>query len=302
VRYAFVETLLELAEADPRIVLVTGDLGFGVLETFAARFPAQFLNAGVAEQNMTGVAAGLALSGHVVFTYSIANFPTLRCLEQIRNDVCIHRANVTVVAVGGGLAYGVLGATHHGTEDLAVMSALPGMTVFAPGDPVEAALATRAAATLPGPCYLRLGKAGEPVVHTTIPPFRVGEAIRVRSGDDATLVTTGATLALAVAAAGRLADRGIDAGVLSMPTLQPLDRHAILDAAARTRRVVTVEEHGVGGLGAAVAEVLASVGHPVPLRMVRLPRQVIETVGSQAHLRACHGLSLDDVIAAVEAP
>lgn len=301
-RNAFVETLLELAAADPRVVLVTGDLGYGVLEGFAARFPRQFLNAGVAEQNMTGVAAGLALSGHVVFTYSIANFPTLRCLEQIRNDVCIHRANVTVVAVGGGLAYGVLGATHHGTEDLAVMSALPGMTVFAPGDPVEAALATRAAAALPGPCYLRLGKAGEPVVHATPPAFRVGEAIRVRPGGDATLLTTGATLALAVEAAGRLAERGIAAGVLSLPTLQPLDRRAILDAAARTGRLVTVEEHGVGGLGSAVAEVLASVGHPVPLRMVRLPREVIETVGSQAHLRATHGLGLADVVAAVEAP
>lgn len=300
-RNAFVATLLELAAADPRIVLVTGDLGYNVLEGFVARFPRQFLNAGVAEQNMTGVAAGLALSGHVVFTYSIANFPTLRCLEQIRNDVCIHRANVTVVAVGGGLAYGVLGATHHGTEDLAVMSALPGMTVFAPGDPVEAALATRAAAALPGPCYLRLGKAGEPVVHASAPAFRVGEAIRVRPGDDATLLTTGATLALAVAAAERLAERGIAAGVLSLPTLQPLDRRAILEAAARTGRLVTVEEHGVGGLGSAVAEVLASVGHPVPLRMVRLPRAVIETVGSQAHLRATHGLGLGDVVAAVEA-
>jgi len=136
-RDAFIRTLLDVAARDPRVMLVTGDLGFNVLEPFAERFPEQFLNAGVAEQNMTGVAAGLALSGHVVFTYSIANFPTLRCLEQIRNDVCIHGANVVVVAVGGGLAYGNLGATHHGTEDLAIMSALPAMTVFAPGDPIE---------------------------------------------------------------------------------------------------------------------------------------------------------------------
>jgi transketolase len=301
VRNAFVRTMLELAAADPRVMLITGDLGYNVLEVFAERFPAQFLNAGVAEQNMTGVAAGLALSGHVVFTYSIANFPTLRCLEQIRNDVCLHRANVTVVSVGGGLAYGVLGPTHHGTEDLAVMSAMPGMTVFAPGDPLETGLVTRAAAALDGPCYLRLGKAGEPVVHAQPPAFRIGEAIRLRDGDAATLVTTGGTLALTIAAADRLAAAGRPVTVLSMPTLRPLDAAAVLAAAARTGRVVTVEEHGPGGLGTAVAEVLAAAGHPVPLRTVRLPGGVIELVGSQEHLRSRLGVSADAVVAAVEA-
>ncbi len=299
-RNAFVRTMLELAAADPRVVLITGDLGYNVLEEFAERFPKQFLNAGVAEQNMTGVAAGLALSGHVVFTYSIANFPTLRCLEQIRNDVCMHGANVTVVAVGGGLAYGVLGPTHHGTEDLAIMAALPGMTVFAPGDPVETELVTRAAAAHDGPCYLRLGKAGEPVVHAEPPAFRIGHAIPVRTGDAATLVTTGGTLALTCDAADRLAAAGTRVAVLSMPTLQPLDRRAILDAAARTRRIVTVEEHAGGGLGTAVAEVLAGAGHPVPLRTVRLPGGIIKTVGSQEHLRARLGVSADAVVAAVE--
>lgn len=301
-RNAFVRTLLEAAAADPRVVLITGDLGYDVLEPFAERFPAQFLNAGVAEQNMTGLAAGLALSGHVVFTYSIANFPTLRCVEQIRNDVCIHGANVTIVAVGGGLAYGNLGATHHGTEDLAIMAALPDMTVLAPGDPVEAALATRAAAVGVGPCYLRLGKAGEPVVHAAPPPFRIGAAIPVRAGEAATLLTTGGTLPLAVEAADRLAAAGRPVTVLSLPTLRPLDDEAILAAARRTGRVVTIEEHGRGGLGAAVAEVLACAGHPEPLRILRLPPTVIKEVGTQEHLRRRVGLTADAIVAAVEEP
>ena len=143
-RTAFIETLFELAQTDPRITLVVGDLGFGVVTPFMERLPNQFLNVGVAEQNMTGIAAGMALSGRIVFTYSIANFPVLRCLEQIRNDVCYHRANVTIVAVGGGMCYGSLGPSHHATEDLAIMRALPNMVVVAPGDPVEARLATRA--------------------------------------------------------------------------------------------------------------------------------------------------------------
>src|SRR5712691_10038528 len=165
-RPAFFRALPELAAADERVNLVVGDLGFGVVEPFVERFPARFFNAGVAEQNMTGIAAGLALSGKTVFTYSIANFPTLRCLEQIRNDVCYHNANVKVVAVGGGFAYGALGMTHHATEDLAIMRALPGMVVVAPGDPLETELATRAIVSHSGPCYLRLGRAGEPKVHS----------------------------------------------------------------------------------------------------------------------------------------
>src|SRR5713226_3860325 len=155
-RNAFILALTDLAAQDPRITLVVGDLGFGVVVDFSKRFPKQFINAGVAEQNMTSLAAGLALSGKIVFTYSIGNFPTLRCLEQIRNDVCYHNANVKIVSVGGGFSYGSLGMSHHATEDLAIMRALPGMVVVAPGDPMEAACATRAVAAYDGPCYLRL--------------------------------------------------------------------------------------------------------------------------------------------------
>src|ERR1700674_158007 len=173
-RAAFFRALMDVASNDQRITLIVGDLGFGVVEPFAKQFPAQFLNAGVAEQNMTGVAAGMALMGRVVFTYSIANFPTLRCLEQIRNDVCYHRANVKIVALGGGFAYGALGMTHHATEDLAILRALPEMTVIAPGDPIETVHATRAIASTPGPVYLRLGRAGEAAIHTGPLEFQLG--------------------------------------------------------------------------------------------------------------------------------
>jgi transketolase len=289
-RTAFIETLCELAERDGRIWLVTGDLGFSVLEGFARRFPDRFLNAGVAEQNMTGIAAGLARCGNVVFTYSIANFPTLRCLEQIRNDVCYHEGNVKVVAVGGGYAYGPQGYTHHGVEDLAVMRALPNMTVVAPGDPVEARLATRALAAQPGPGYLRLGKANEPVVHASEPDFALGRAIMVRPGNDLTLISTGGMLAECVAVAERMADGGIDARVLSMPTLKPLDADAILRAARETRAIVTAEEHSiVGGLGSAVAEVLAETPGVGRLRRFGVADHLQRAVGSQAYLRRLAG-------------
>src|SRR5438128_4342027 len=179
-RGAFRDAISELAAADERIWLLTGDLGYTVLERFYERFPARFINVGVAEQNMTGVATGLALSGKIVVTYSIANFPTMRCLEQVRNDVCYHEANVKIVAVGGGLAYGTHGYSHHGIEDIAVMSAFPNMTVIAPADPVETALAAREMLRTPGPCYLRLGKGGEPGVHDVEPAVRIGRAIVLR--------------------------------------------------------------------------------------------------------------------------
>jgi transketolase len=226
VRSAFVRSLMALAEEDKRVCLVTGDLGFGVVEPFAARFPGQFVNAGVAEQNMTGIAAGMALCGKVVFTYSIANFPTLRCLEQVRNDCCYHNADVKIVSVGGGLAYGALGASHHATEDIAVMRALPEMTVVAPGDPIEAEMATRALVARAGPAYLRLGRSGEPVVHSDDVNFQIGKAIRVTDGDDVTLIATGTMLHATTQAAAQLAREGIAARVLSMHTIKPRERRA----------------------------------------------------------------------------
>ena len=291
-RTAFIETLCELAAQDKRVWLLAGDLGFSVLERFAQRFPERYVNMGVAEQNMTGVAAGLALEGRIVFTYSIANFPVMRCLEQIRNDVCYHNLDVKIVAVGGGVAYGAAGYTHHAIEDFAVMRAMPNMTVVAPGDPVEARLATQTILNWRGPCYLRLGKGGESPVHQTPPAFQIGQAIVVREGDGVTLISTGGILGEVILAADKLVPQ-IRARVLSMPTVKPLDAEAIRQAATSSKLLVTVEEHvAVGGLGSAVAEVLmTSRGVDCPLLMLSLGSKLTCGVGSQPVLRERAGLS-----------
>lgn len=297
-RTAFISTLAELAESDERINLVVGDLGYKVVEPFRERFPQRFVNAGVAEQDMTGIAAGMALCGKIVFTYSIANFPTLRCLEQIRNDVCHHHADVKIVSVGGGLGYGALGMTHHATEDIAVMRALPSMTVVAPGDPIEAELATRAMVEESGPAYLRLGKAGEPRVHGSQVSFHLGQAIRVCEGADITLIATGVMLWNTVQAAQRLAREGIQARVLSMHTLKPLDEAAVLAAARETAAIATIEEHSViGGLGSAVAEVLAESSElRVPFKRLGIPSTASILIGSQEYLRNAYSLSVDGIL------
>jgi transketolase len=296
VRTAFIEELIALAEQDERIWLVCGDLGYSVLEAFSDRFPDRYLNAGVAEQNMTGIAAGLALTGKVVFTYSIANFPIMRCLEQIRNDVCYHKLDVKVVAVGGGLAYGSHGYTHHGVEDLAIMSAMPNMTVVAPGDPVEARAATAALASTPGPAYLRLGKAGEATWHKAAIDFRLGRAIQMRDGHDLTILSTGGVLGIAIEAARRLDATGCSTRLLSMPSLVPLDTDAIAKAASETAAILTVEEHGIGGLGTMTAEVLASIRTAIPFHPVRLGRDPIRLAGSQEELRSAQGVSVEGIL------
>ena len=300
-RNAFLDTLFELAEHDERIVFITGDLGYRVVERFQERLPRQFLNAGVAEQNMTAIAAGMAMSGKIAFTYSIANFPTLRCLEHIRNDVCYHDANVKIVSVGGGLAYGAMSVTHHAVEDLGVMRCLPNMMIVAPGDPVETRAATRAVTAHHGPVYLRLGKAGEPTVHEGPIAFELGKAIRVREGGDVAIISTGGMLHTAVQAADRLAAEGIRARVRSMHTIKPLDEEAVLSAARDTGVVVTLEEHSIiGGLGSAVAELLAERDDVRPVfRRLGLPAAFSPHIGSQAYLLDKHGLSVEAVAATI---
>jgi transketolase len=298
-RTAFIETLCQLAERDPRVWLITGDLGYSVLERFANRFPERYLNAGVAEQNMIGVAAGLAMAGNAVFVYSIANFPTLRCLEQVRNDVCYHRLNVKIVAVGCGLAYGGHGYTHHGVEDLGLMALLPHMTVIAPGDPVETRWATRTLASTPGAAYLRLGKAGEPIVHQGEPALALGKAVQVIDGRHGTLISTGGMLETAVKAATMLATRGVSIRVLSMPTLRPLDEARIVAEAKRTGRLITLEEHGPGGMGTMAGECLARAGLGIRFVALRLLPEPTVCAGSQAYLRGRHGLTIERIVETV---
>lgn len=302
-RTAFVEELIACADQDPRIWLVTGDLGYSVLEPFAERFPDRYVNAGVAEQNMIGVAAGLARSGATVFVYSIANFPTFRCLEQIRNDVCYARAAVTIVSVGSGFSYGSHGSTHHAIEDLAVMRSLPGTVVESPGDPTEARFATRALADLAGPAYLRLGKAGEAIVDACAgDEFALGQMRLVRDGMDVAVIATGSVLAMVDAAAQALERDGISARVYSAHTLKPFDSVTLLRAMAETAGLVTVEEHRlVGGLRSAVAEALLDVPDrpQCRIRSLGVGPDVLMGTGDQAHLRAVSGLTVDAIINAV---
>lgn len=301
-RDAFIERLTTLAERDPRVFLITGDLGFGVITRFAEQFPRQFLNAGVAEQNMTGLATGIALEGRIVYTYSIANFPTLRCLEQVRNDAAYHDADVKIVAIGGGFSYGALGMSHHATEDLAVLRAIPGITVVAPGDDWEAAEATEAIAATPGTCYLRLDRSSAAGTQREGEIFALGRARRLRDGTDLTLITTGGMLGEVLTAWDRLEGDGIRCRVLSMHTVKPLDGEAVLAAASETGGIVTVEEHVAdGGLGSAVGEVLLDAGtQPARFHRIAVRGGFVSVVGSQGFLRAKLGLDVTSIVRVVK--
>lgn len=290
-RDTFVRTLIALAKENPNIELITGDLGFGVLKPFWERLPDQFINAGIAEQNMTSAAAGMALEGKTVFTYSIGNFPTLRCLEQIRNDCAYHGANVKIVCVGGGFVYGSLGMSHHATEDIAVMRALPGVAVLCPGDLVEAEEATKAIAKYPGTCYLRLGRGGEKRIHDHIDNFEIGKAIKIHDGEKIAIFSTGAIFEEVADAEAILAEHDIYPAVYTFPTVKPIDRAAIVRCAVDFDMIVTVEEHNiVGGFGSAVAEVLAELPERARLLRIGIHDTYSSIVGSQKYLRSQFGL------------
>ena len=292
-RDTFVRTLVELAKKDKKIELITGDLGFGVLKPYYEEVPDQFTNAGIAEQNMTSVAAGMALEGKNVFTYSIGNFPTLRCLEQIRNDCAYHHANVKIVCVGGGFVYGSLGMSHHATEDLALLRALPGVVVMAPGDLVEAECATKAIAEYPGTCYLRLGRGGEKRIHDNIENFQIGKAIKINNGEKVALFSAGAIFDEVQEACKLLNEEGINPALYTFPTIKPIDKDVIEKYASEFDYVVTVEEHNiVGGFGGAVSEVMAEMKNK-KAQLIRIGLNDIYSsiVGSQKYLRDQYGMS-----------
>ena len=291
-RDTFVKTLISLAKEDEKIELVTGDLGFGVLKPYFEELPNQFTNAGIAEQNMTSLAAGMALEGKTVFTYSIGNFPTLRCLEQIRNDCAYHNANVKIVCVGGGFVYGSLGMSHHATEDIAVMRALPDVAVFAPGDLCEAEEITKAIANYKGTCYLRLGRGGEKRIHKEIKNFQIGKAINVKNGNDVAIFSTGAIFEEVEIACQILEEKGITPTVYTFPTVKPLDVKAILECADSHDLIVTCEEHNVvGGFGGAVAEVMAENPSKARLMRIGMSDEYCVKVGNQKYLRNEYGMS-----------
>ncbi len=300
-RNAFIDGLIECARRDRSIWLLCADLGFSVLEPFQQEFPDRFINVGVAEANMIGVAAGLALSGKNVFVYSIIPFAVMRPLEQIRVDLCVHKLPVTVVGVGAGMTYGAQGTTHHAIEDVALMRALPNMTVVCPGDVVEARAAARALAELSGPAYVRLSRAGSPTLHDGPIDFNLGRAITMSEGSEVTMISAGHVLDCTVSAATILRKRGLSVGLLSMHTVKPIDTAAIKRAARSSSLIVTVEEHSVvGGLGGAVAEVVAGGPTHAPLVRIGVPDSYFDEVGSQDYLRKLVGLTPETIAETVQ--
>ncbi|MEG2208505.1 MAG: transketolase C-terminal domain-containing protein [Clostridia bacterium] len=302
-RDTFTRCLEEYARKHEELVLVTGDLGFGVLFPYMKEFPDRFLNAGISEQAMMSMAAGLALEGRTVVVYSIGNFPTLRCLEQIRNCCAYHEANVKIVCVGAGFVYGTLGMTHHATEDMSALRMLPGVRVYAPADGLETEAVMTPFLSEPGVAYLRIGRGGEPHYHAEgeLTAYRTGVALEQFSGTDAYLLTTGGILGSAIEAAELLKAQGFDVGVASFPTVKPLDEAYLAALCEKVPTLFTLEEHTiVGGFGGAVCEYVCGRAGKRP-RVVRLGLKdtYCAIVGNQAYLEKHFGLDGEGVAKSV---
>ena len=296
-RVAFVRALTDVAAQDERVVILAGDIGYKLFDDFIERFPGRHLNVGASEANMASVAAGMASAGFRPFIYTIAPFVTVRCLEQIRVDICYHKQPVVVVGVGAGYTYGSLGATHHAMEDIGTLRALPSMKVVCPGDPYEVEGAVWEIVRQDAPVYLRLGKQGEPTVHESIPDMTLGKGIVFQDGDDVTLISTGNMLPNAAEAAKRLDDAGVSTRLISMHTVKPLDEALILDSARRTDALFTIEEHSkIGGLGGAVAELLAESDVHPRFKRLAADDEFIHEMGEQHHLRKLMGLDVDGIV------
>lgn len=295
-RNAFVDGLVELALADPSVMLLTADLGYNVLDPFAHEFPDRFINVGVAEQNMAGIATGLAMTGRRVFIYSIATFATLRCFEQFRNGPSLHNLPVCVVGVGAGYSYGNLGPSHFALEDVAIMRALPNVRVVAPADPDQARSAVRAIGAIPGPAYLRLGKGGNPAVPGLDGRFAWNLPEIIRPGSEIAMIATGAVAPETVAAADRLALKGIQARVAVMAHLPPEPTEELTELLRGCRGVLTVEEGRVtGGLGALVAQTISQGGLNCRLQMAGARGELAGPVGSREFMLAGQGLDADSL-------
>lgn len=277
--------------------LLTGDLGYAALEPFREEFPDRFLNLGVAEQNLVGFAAGMALSGKIPIVYSIAAFVTLKSIEQIRNDVCYQNLNVKIVGVGSGLTYSQYGATHHSLEDIALMRVLPNMKVICPGDPLEVEGAVGAILADPGPCYLRLGAKGEPRIHQESVDFRLGKGMIIKEGKGVALIACGNILANVIEAWGYLKEQGLNPRVISMPTIKPLDENLLEDTFSKFQHIFTIEEHSlIGGLGSAVAELVAERDRkPFSFHRIALPDKFQETAGWLDYMREQNRLSSEAI-------
>lgn len=291
-RTTFINALLEQAKIDDRIFILTPDLGFSVFEEFARMFPDRFLNVGIAEQNAVGVAAGLALSGKIVYVYSIIPFVTMRCFEQIRVDLAYMNTNVRLVGAGAGFTYGPAGATHHAIEDIAIMRSLPNMTVLCPGDPIELKCLLKQSFDHQGPIYFRLGRNGEPVIHSEQSFIKIGDIIEVIGGKDIALLATSNMLEEGKIWAEKLQEQGFSPLLISIPTIKPINVNAIRRIVDKNIPIRTLEEHNIiGGLGSAVAEVIAEYGKSVDFKRIGVPDQYSHYVGSHTFIREKFGLT-----------
>lgn len=292
-RNAFADEILALARQDPRVVLLSADIGNRLFDKLKAEFPDRFYNCGVAEANMIGVAAGMAQSGLRPFCYTITPFITYRCMEQIRVDLCYHDLPVTVVGTGSGLSYANLGGTHHSCEEMGMLRLLPGLTVAAPADGPELRALLRESLRQEGPVYFRIGKKGEPQVHPAVPALKLGQSLAIREGSEVCILSIGTVLPLAVETAELLAARGISARVVSFHTLKPLDKLALMESFTRFKLVATLEEHSrLGGLGGSVAEWLSEQSS-LKGRLVRFgtPDEFLHLTCEQEEARAHYGLT-----------
>ncbi len=285
-RTAFINTLIKLAEKDKRIYLLTGDLGFSVFETFAERFPERFVNCGVAEQNMMGVAAGLALEGKKPYVYSIAPFVTIRCLEQIRNDIAYQNLDVKIVGVGGGVSYGELGATHHAMEDAGIIRLLPNFCVLCPGDPLEAEKLMLESYRSPAPSFMQLNRGGDKMVHKRRDKIKIGEPCVIEKGKEGAMVVNGIFLRIGKEVSDSLKSLGHDLKLISLPTLKPVNRNALYKELKNQKFVFSMEEHNIlGGLGTLISETMAERGWPGVLKKVALPDEFFSKVGKAEYIR-----------------
>lgn len=297
-RTAFINQLIEEAKTNKKIFLLVGDLGYSVVEPFAELFPDRYLNVGIAEQNMAGIAAGLAIEGYCVYIYSIGNFPTLRCMEQIRYDICYHNLNVKIVAVGGGFAYGSLGASHYATEEMGMLRTIPNLVVCAPGDPVETKAITTFTSQYKGPCYIRIGKAGEPLVHkeNSLFDLSLGDILEIRNEGEVAVFTTGAMLKYVV---DFVEQNEIKTSIYSFPFVKPLNRDFLAEIFESQKKIITIEEHQAqGGFGSAILEAMndlleeGKLSHLPLVKRIAIPDKFYSVAGSQGYLRKLAGLEL----------
>ena len=297
-RAAFAKEIESLSELDERIVLLSGDIGNRMFDTYKGKFPDRFYNCGVAEANMTGMAAGLALCGLRPVTYTITAFNTVRCLEQIRIDVCYQNLPVIIVGVGGGLSYSSLNATHHALEDIAFLRVIPNMTVICPGDAWEVRSAIRAALKIDGPVYIRIAKKNEPLIHNGIPNFEIGKGIVIRSGTDVCFLNSGSLLPSAVAASEALMKKGISVQIVSMHTVKPLDETLLQDIFSKFPQVFTLEEHSIlGGFGGSVAEWLSDQINPKgQLTRIGTGDQFMYEAGEKEYAQEYFGITTEHIV------